>query len=189
MPPKDSVDTTRCRNGLNEVGFATRAGAFGNSMRYPPYPWVRVSIDEHSRKTLSCDGSDPPRPPCHVRWAVASSPHPLHSCAHMGQKGNKMPHTKVNNVWAVFLTNLLCNIDKRKRDKTSRATVVGQWTSLFLLHELMTTLSKVDCALPVLYPEHSNVAIGLGLGIGIGIGLWLWLWLGIRVRVRRSLRV
>ena len=37
---------------------------------------------------------------------------------------------------------------------------VGQWTSLLMIHEFMTTPSKLNCVLSTLHPKHNNARGG-----------------------------
>ena len=115
-------------------------------------PGFHVHIVKH-REKFPRTGGTPLDPPVREEQLLPS-PHPLHLRAYGGEKGSTMPH----KLLCCILDQFACKYGQtRERENLySPAMGVGQWTSLLLSHEFMTTPSKLDCALPTLHPKHSN---------------------------------
>ena len=128
-----------------------------------------------TEKNVVPRGGGTPLDPLVREGQLPCSPHPLHLCAYAGEKASKMPHKGEQ-----LLCCILDQICMQRERKSSPAMGVGQWTSLLLSHEFMTTPSKLGCALPTLHPKYSNVQgvrggellgrLGPFLGCSLGLG-------------------
>ena len=140
--------------------------------------YILTSTEKNCR--VPRGGENPLDPPMQ-KGQLPPLPHPLHLCAYAGKKGSKMPH-KGEQLLCCIVDRICMQIWTNARER--KPSPVGQWTSLLLSHEFMTTPSKLDHALPTLHPKHSNAqgaiirdTVGLrvssycyGYGYGYGHG-------------------